>query len=66
MPDAETAAVLRTVLNEVCVDISPFDTAIRTRVAAHLLEKATQADISLEELREAASNALRRPPTMWR
>jgi hypothetical protein len=66
MPDAETAAVLRAVLNEVCADISPFDTAARTHVASRLLERVRQADTSLENLRETANNALRRPPTMWR
>jgi hypothetical protein len=66
MPDAETAALLRAVLNEVCVDVSPFDTATRTHVASHLLEKTRQADPSLDDLRQAGWHALGRPPTMWR
>ena len=66
MPDAETAAVLRAVLDEVCADLSPFDTVTRTHVASSLLEKTRQAHSSLDDLRQAANNALRRPPTMWR
>jgi hypothetical protein len=66
MLDAETAAMLRVVLNEVCADISPFDTATRTHVASSLLEKTRQADSSLDDLRQAAMSALRRPPSMWR
>ena len=66
MLDAETAAMLRVVLDEVCADISPFYTATRTHVASSLLEKTRQADSSLDDLRQAARNALRRPPTMWR
>ena len=66
MPDAETAAVLRAVLDEVSADLSPFDTVTRTHVASSLLEKTRQAQSSLDDLRQAANNALRRPPTMWR
>lgn len=66
MLDAETAAMLRVVLNEVCADISPLDTATRTHVASSLLEKTRQANSSLDDLRQAAITALRRPPTMWR
>jgi hypothetical protein len=66
MPDAETAALLRAVLDEVCAGISPSDTVTRTHVASSLLEKTGQANSSLDDLRQAAMNALRRPPTMWR
>jgi hypothetical protein len=66
MPNAETAAVLRAVLDEVCADLSPLDTVTRTHVASSLLEKTRQAQSSLDDLRQAARNALRRPPTMWR
>ena len=51
MLDAETAAMLRLVLDEVCADISPFDTATRTHVASSLLEKTRQAASSLDDLR---------------
>jgi hypothetical protein len=66
MPDAETAALLRALLDEVCAGVSPFDAATRTHVAASLLEKTQQEHSSLDDLRQTAVNALRRPPTMWR
>lgn len=66
MPDTETAALLRAVLDEVCAEVSPFDTATRAHVASSLLEKTKQADSSLDDLRQVARTALRRPPTMWR
>jgi hypothetical protein len=66
MPDAETAALLRAVLDEVCAGVSPFDTVTRTYVASSLLDKTRQANSSLDDLRQAAMTALRRPPTMWR
>jgi hypothetical protein len=66
MPDAQTAALLRAVLEEVYSDVSPFDTATRTHVASRLLEKTRQNDSSLDDLMQAARNALQRPPTMWR
>jgi hypothetical protein len=65
-PDAETAALLRAMLDEVCAGISPFDSVTRTHVASSLLEKTRQPDSSLDDLRQAAITALRRPPTMWR
>ena len=52
--------------DEVCADLSPFDTVTRTHVASSLLEKTRRAQSSLDDLRQAANNALRRPPTMWR
>jgi hypothetical protein len=66
MPDAQTAALLRALLDEVCADVSPFDTATRTHVASSLLEETRQSNSSLDDLRQAGINALRRPPTMWR
>jgi hypothetical protein len=66
MPDAETAALLRAVLDEVCAGISPSDTVTRAHVASSLLEKTTEPNSSLDDLRQAAMNALHRPPTMWR
>jgi hypothetical protein len=66
MPDAETAALLRAVLDEVCAGVSPLDTVTRTHVASSLLETTRQANSSLDDLRKATMDALRRPPTMWR
>jgi len=41
MPDADTAALLRAVLDEVCASVSRWDT--RTHVASKLLETVKQA-----------------------
>lgn len=66
MPDAETAAVLRALLNEVCAGVSVLDTVTRTHVASSLLERAKHSNSSVDDLRDTALKALRRPPTMWR
>jgi hypothetical protein len=70
MPDAETAALLRTVLNELCAGVPPFDACTRTNVASRLLEVARQGKPSIDDLREAGRVALpptpTSPPTMWR
>ncbi|GMO31778.1 hypothetical protein [Bradyrhizobium sp. TM233] len=66
MPDAEMVSLLRTVLDEVCADVAPSDTAIRERVAAKLREAAQAAPCSIEDLRRAGRIALTRAPTMWR
>ena len=66
MPDAETAAVLRAVLDELCVSISQYDASTRTNVASSLLEAARQGKPSLDDLKRAGQQALLQPPTMWR
>lgn len=66
MPDAEMAALLRVVLDEVCAEIPPWDTAARERVAARLRAAAREDRCSLEDLKRAGWDALTRAPTMWR
>ena len=66
MPDVETTAMLRTVLDELCAGISPLDARTRTSVASKLLEAASQGTPSIDDLREVGRVALRRAPTMWR
>jgi hypothetical protein len=66
MPDAETAALLRAVLDELCASVTSTDNITRTHVASTLLATAQQGDISFDELKAAGAEALRRPPTMWR
>ncbi len=63
MPDAETAALLRTVLDEVCASVSLWDTDTRTHVASKLLETVKQGTPSIEDLRKAGQQVLRRPRT---
>ena len=65
MPDAETAAMLRAILDELCANLSPSDASTRTNVASKLLETARRGASSLDDLRSAGREALREP-TMWR
>lgn len=48
MLDADMVSLLRAVLDEVCADVAPSDTAMRQRVAAKLREAAQAATCSLE------------------
>jgi hypothetical protein len=66
MPDTETAALLRTVLEELCAQLPSFDASTRTNVASRLLDAAKQGKCSLDDLREVGREALHRTPTMWR
>jgi hypothetical protein len=66
MPDAQTAALLRAILDELCCDIPRFDASTRTNVASQLLASVQQGSSSIEDLKRAGKVALRRPPTMWR
>jgi hypothetical protein len=66
MPDPETAALLRAVLDEICASVSPFDARTRTNVASRLLEVARQGKPSIDDLRQAGRVVLPRTPTMWR
>lgn len=53
MPDAEVAALLRVVLDQVCAEIPPWDTATRERVAARLRAAAREDRCSFEDLKRA-------------
>lgn len=66
MPDTETAALLRTVLEELCAQVPVFDTATRTNVASKLLEAVQQGRRSLDDLRAIGKEVLHQTPTMWR
>jgi len=66
MPDTETAALLRTVLDELCAQLPSFDASTRTNVASRLLDAAKQGRCSLDDLREAGKQGLHKTPTMWR
>jgi len=66
MPDRETAALLRTLLKELCASLSPSDVHTRTMVATRLLETVRQGEQSLDELRAVGKQALLQTPTMWR
>ncbi len=66
MPDAETAALLRVVLDEVCASISLSDTSTRTNVASKLLETVKQGTPSIDDLRQVGRQVLHQPRTAWR
>lgn len=56
MFSAETTALLRAVLEEVCENIPVSEVAARTHVASKILEAAAQGQLSTDALS---------PPTMW-
>jgi hypothetical protein len=62
MSDAEIAALLRAVLDELCASVSPSNASTRMTVASTLRETAEPRD----DLKRAGREALREPPTMWR
>jgi hypothetical protein len=66
MSDAEIAALLRTVLDELCASVSPSDASTRATVAATPRETAKQGKSSLDDFERAGWEASRQPPTMWR
>lgn len=66
MHDAETVAVLRAVLDELCANLATSDTGTRTHVASKLLKTARRGPSSIDDLKEAGKGALKQPPTMWR
>lgn len=65
MHDAETVAVLRAVLHQLCAHPAPSDVGAKTRAAAKPLETARHGPASIDRPKETGT-ALRQPPTMWR
>ncbi|ODM75028.1 hypothetical protein [Bradyrhizobium elkanii] len=61
MFDAETTALLRAVLEEVCENISVFEIGARTHVASKILEAAANGRLSIDELKAAGHSALNAP-----
>jgi hypothetical protein len=59
MFDTETTALLRTILDDVCRDLSPHATSIRARVASTLLKHAVAGVRSAEDLKEAGRRTVR-------
>jgi hypothetical protein len=66
MFDPATTALLRAVLDEVCEDVSRYETGARTHVASRILEAATKGDTSCDRLKQVGREALHDAPTMWR
>lgn len=65
MFDTATTALLRTVLDEVCENISRSETGARTHVACTILEAARRGVRSPEGLRTVGREALTQAPPMW-
>jgi hypothetical protein len=66
MFDAETTALLRAVLSEVCENRSRYENGVRAHVASKILEAAARGQTSAEELKQIGRSALGSAPTMWR
>src|SRR3954471_17891660 len=62
MFDAETTALLRAVLDEVCESVSCYETAARTHVASMILEAASKGETSVDGLKQIGRSALRGAP----
>lgn len=66
MFDAETTALLRSVLDEVCEQVSRSENGLCVHVASKLLEAAVNGGTTIDELKDAGREALRTAPIMWR
>lgn len=66
MFDAEITALLRAVLDEVCENVSKYETGARTHVASKILEAATRGETSVEDLKRVGRSALESASMMWR
>jgi len=66
MFDPATTALLRSVLDEVCENVSRSEIGARTHVASKILEAATAGDTSPDGHRQVGRKALSHAPTMWR
>ena len=58
MFDAETTALLRAVLDEVCAGVSCYETGVRTHVASKILEAAARGETSVDSLKKVGREAL--------
>ena len=66
MFDPAMTALLRAVLDEVCKDVSRFESGARAHVASRILQAATKGDTSPDRLQQIGREALHDAPTMWR
>lgn len=58
MFDTETTALLRSVMDEVCQNVSQYETGARAHVASKILEAATNGERSIEDLKRVGRCAL--------
>jgi hypothetical protein len=66
MPDPDTAALLRSILDELCADEPGFAATSKIDVASRLLEAVKQGRSSIDDLKAAGRQGLHQTPTMWR
>jgi len=66
MFDADTTALLRSILDEVCVSLSRYETGARTHVASKILEAASTGEKTPDRLKRIGREALSKAPTMCR
>ena len=66
MHDLETAAISRTVLDELCLGRLQHDTENRSKVASKPMEAVEQGNLSIDDLRAIGRKTPLQPPTMWR
>ena len=63
MFDAEKRALLRAILDEVCVHVDQYHNATRAHVASRILAAAGR-ECTIEDIRNAGLEALRDQPSM--
>jgi hypothetical protein len=66
MFDPATTALFRAVLDEVCEEVSRFETGARTHVASRILEAAAKGNVTPESLKQASREALHQAPSTAR
>lgn len=66
MFDPATTALLRAVLDEVCEEVSRFETGARTHVASRILEATAKGDVTPEILKRVGREALHQAPSIGR
>jgi hypothetical protein len=52
--------------DDVCADISRFETGARAHVASRILQAVAEGNVALENLKKVGREAFRDAPTMWR
>ncbi|TYO67410.1 hypothetical protein FXV83_05365 [Bradyrhizobium hipponense] len=57
MFNAETTALLRAVLDEVCENVSRYETTARTHMAFTILEAAARGETSMDGLKQVGRKA---------
>jgi hypothetical protein len=62
---SEVTALLRSILDEVCADMTEHEAGKKALVASKTLESALKGERDTDALRSIGRQALRAPPSMW-